>query len=157
MLAGDVGENLLGKYSAKGLFIYRDILTTIFYVIKEKINKNYNKELISILNSSEKWLKNLYMIEEIFNDNLEFKKNNQSEIKIDFDFPGWLSQTHLPLNHFKNIAKYKVNYDLKKINYLRNEIKSIYGKHKERALGRYFRQHMQRGAVVFEKQFQKII
>ena len=43
-----------------------------------------------------------------------------------------------------------------KIDYLQNEIKSIYTDDKLRALGRYFRQHMQRGKSVFEKQYQKI-
>ena len=40
--------------------------------------------------------------------------------------------------------------------YLRNEIRSIYTDDKLRALGRYFRQHMQRGQAVFEREYQKI-
>ena len=34
---GDIGENLSKKYLAKGLFIYSDVISTIFYLIKKFI------------------------------------------------------------------------------------------------------------------------
>ena len=57
---------------------------------------------------------------------------------------------------FKNHSIYENDLNQKKIDYLKNEIKSIYTDDKLRALGRYFRQHMQRGSSVFEKNYQKI-
>ena len=57
LLKGKIGENLLGKYSAKGLLFYNDVLTTLFYVIRKNFVEILNKELNLILDSSEKWLK----------------------------------------------------------------------------------------------------
>ena len=48
--------------------ILDDIITTLFYVIRKKFNKNFNEELNVVLDSSEKWLKNLYLIDAIFSD-----------------------------------------------------------------------------------------
>ncbi len=155
LLKGDIGENLLGKYGAKGFFVHKDIMTTLFKVIKSNFNSNYDKDFVIILNSSEKWLNNLYMIDEIMSheDNI---KNNVYEIDLDFDFPSWLLDTNQPIENFKKYSIYKTDLNQKKINYLKNEIKSIYTDDKLRALGRYFRQHMQRGQSVFEREYQKI-
>ena len=83
-------------------------------------------------------------------------KNDIHEIELEFDFPGWLLETDQPIEKFKKQTLYKTDLNQKKINYLKNEIKSIYTDDKLRALGRYFRQHMQRGQSVFEKEYHKI-
>ena len=146
----------MGKYTAKGLLVYDDILTSIFYVIRNKLNKDDIEELNPILNSSEKWLKNLYMIGEIFGERQDVEEGNKHKLNIDFDFPGWLTESHLPLDKFRKKSTYELDFDFKKINYLRNELKSIYGKDKERAFNRYLMQYMGRGADVLEKGFQKV-
>ena len=46
LIRGDIGENLLGKYTAKGLLVYNDALTFIFYVIRNKFNKKFDKKLL---------------------------------------------------------------------------------------------------------------
>ena len=56
----------------------------------------------------------------------------------------------------KKRSTYKLDYDLKRINRLRNEIKSIYGNDKERALDRHLTQYMSSGSDILEKRFQKI-
>ena len=81
---------------------------------------------------------------------------NKHKLNIDFDFPGWLTESHLPLDKFRKKSTYELDFDFKKINYLRNELKSIYGKDKERAFNRYLMQYMQRGENILEKGFQKI-
>jgi radical SAM superfamily enzyme YgiQ (UPF0313 family) len=155
LLKGDIGENLLGKYGAKGFFVHKEIVATLFKVIKSNFNSNYDKDFVKILKSSEKWLNNLYMFDEIMSHD-ENVKNDIYEIELDFDFPGWLLETDQPLENFKKHTIYKTDLNQKKINYLKNEIKSIYTDDKLRALGRYFRQHMQRGQAVFEREYQKI-
>jgi len=62
----------------------------------------------------------------------------------------------MPIDNFKNHAIYKINLNQEKINFMKNEIRSIYTDDKLRALGRYFRQHMQSGQSVFERSYQKI-
>ena len=136
LLRGDVGENLASKYTVKGLLILDEILTTIFYVIRSKFNKSYSVKLKSVLNSSEKWLKNLYWIDAIFKDEKDIKAKNQYKLSIDFDFPRWLSKGNLPLEHFNNKATYELDYDFKKVDYIKNEMTSVLGKDKKRAFAR---------------------
>ena len=160
LLQGDIGENLISKYTAKSFLALDDIYTTIFYIIKNKFNKGYNEELSSILNSSEKWLKNLHMINIIIGDKKISEKNNKHLLKLEFDFPEWISKTHLPLEKFNKISTYSLHYDSKKVNNIRNEIKNILGTnkngYKERAFGRFL---YRRGLTQFnflEKNFQKL-
>ena len=55
----------------------------------------------------------------------------------------------------KNVKTYQLNYDYKKINYIRNEIKTVQGD-KERALGRYLDRRHMIGIDLFEKQFVRL-
>ena len=154
LLRGDVGENLHAKYQAKSFLILDDIFTTIFYFLRNNFNETYNNEVNLILNSSEKWLKNLYLIDAIIGDENMIKKGKY-ELKIDFDFPEWLKESSLPFDKFKKNTTYELNYDFKKINYIRNEIKTVQGD-KERALGRYLDRRHMIGFDLFEKQFAKV-
>jgi hypothetical protein len=98
------------------------------------------------------------MIEEIFNEDEALEKYNNYELKIDFDFPSWLSQSHLPFDKFLNKCTYKMDYDIEKIKYSHNERKSLDKNYsKARAIARFSRKHMQSGATAFQKQFQKVI
>ena len=160
LMNGDIGENLSAKYTAKSLLVLDEILTTIFYVIKKEFGNKLSEDQITVVNSSEKWLKNLYMIDAIFGVD-EIVDDNKYEIVMDFDFPSWVLEKNEPFQLFKKNSKYQLNYDIKKVQYMRNEIKSIYGQNKgytssDRAFGRYLMQYIGRGVDVFEKNFQKI-
>ena len=156
LINGDVGENLIGKYTARGLYFYDDVLTAIFQVIRKKCNGAYDEKLSTILNSSEKWLRNIYMLNEIFKDKKEIDTKNNYKINMDFDFPSWLSKSDLPFNQFRQHTTYEFNYDLNKLKYLRNEIDAISGKHKVKDFTRYVMLFMSMGAGVLEKNFQKL-
>ena len=156
---GDIGENLTEKYIGKAILVYDDVISILFYVIRNQLNKDHTKEneLEVIINSAEKWLKNLYMIDEILDDKKVPENYDQYELKIDFDFPKWLTESHLPFDKFKNKCTYKVDYDIEKIKYYRDTKKNLDKDfNKVRAIGRFVRGHMSRGASIFEKQFQKI-
>ena len=156
LLKGEIGGNLLAKYTAKGLLIYDDILTSIFYVMRNKLDKIYKEKFSLILNSSEKWLKSIHMMREIYGNKKEIKENIRHKLDIDFDFPSWLSKSHLPFDQFKKRSTYELDYDLKRISHLRGEIKSIYGNDKERALDRHLIQYLLSGSNILEKRFEKI-
>jgi hypothetical protein len=159
LVKGDVGQNLLAKYTAKAILIYNDIITIIFYIIRNKSIINHDKKLNSILYSSEKWLKNIYLINEIFEDNLV--KNNKYELDLDFDFPSWLTESHLPFNQFKKYCRYEINYNFIKISRWRNKIQSTYLGDRERSNDRLLMslgglETMSRGYGILEKNFYKI-
>ena len=156
LLNGDVGENLLAKYTSKGVLIYDDIITSIFYIIKNQLSIKHHSELNSILNSSEKWLKNLYLIDEIFGDDKNVEKNTKYQLDMEFDFPSWLSKSHLPFDQFKNHSIYEMNYDIKKINHLRDEIRfSRDQSDNERSANRLW-MSLSNGSEIIEKNFSKI-
>ncbi len=160
LIQGDIGENLISKYTVKSFLALDDIYTTIFYVIKNKFNKACNAELNSILNSSEKWLKNLHIINIIIADKKISEKNNKHILKLDFDFPEWISKTHLPFEKFNKISTYSLYCDFKKVNDIRNEIKNILGAnkngYKERAFGRFLYRSGLTQIDFLEKNFKKL-
>ena len=155
LLRGDIGENLHTKYTVKGILIYEDILASIFNIIRNQFVNNYNNKLNSVLNSSEKWLKNLYWLEAIFEDEKEVKAKNKYKLSIDFDFPRWLSKSNLPFEHFNNKSTYELVYDFKKIDYIKNEMTSVFGKDKKRAFARYL-ERIPSKFDFFEKKFVKL-
>ena len=156
LLNGEIGENLGAKYQAKSFLILKDIFSTIFFILKKDFNKNKKKELDLVLDSSEKWLRNLYIIDAIIDDNNFIKNNNNYRIEMDFDFPAWLAKSDSPLNEFKKQSAYELNYNIEKIQNIRNEIKTVQGD-QERALGRYLDRRQMIGFDLFEKQFTKLM
>ena len=64
-LRGDIGENLLVKYTVKGLIEFNDLIEKIFFVIKNNFSEKINNDSNLILSSAEKWMKNIYMINDI--------------------------------------------------------------------------------------------
>ncbi len=154
---GLIGENLLAKYSAKSLMVLDEIFNTIYDVLNLHFKNYVNQENYKIIKSSEKWIKNLYMINEIL---AEEKINNIKEsINIDFDFPSWLSNSNDDFSNYYKKAVYKFENDNNKIVYMKGELKSIYndyGNDKTRAFGRYLMQYVSRGMDVFERNYQKI-
>ena len=127
-------------------------------MIRNKLINNYDKkkELNPILNSSEKWLKSLYMIKEIFGDKKNVEKNNKHELNMDFDFPAWLSKNHLPFANFEKNTIYELNLDFEKIDYIRNEINSVHQTSKQRRFLMYLMKHGNKGVGVWEERIQKI-
>ena len=157
LMKGEMGENLLGKYSAKGLLFYNDVLGALFEVIRAEFKEHLDPKINLILESSEKWLKNIYTIDEIFSDESEINENKPYNLDINFDLPSWLNESDEPLEKFNKKTTYQLEYNLKNIHYLRNEMKSIYANDKERAFNRYLMHHgMEKGSGLLERKFLKI-
>ena len=155
LLAGDIGENLMSKYTARGVLVLDDIISTLFEVIRENFKKDLNEENKLILNSAEDWMKNLYLINEIYSDQKSNSKDN--EIKMNFDFPEWLSNEMVPLENFRKNVTYKFLVDHKKVDYIKEEIDSmtLVRKDKNRAFARYLeRRHSE--TELFKKEYQKL-
>ncbi len=154
---GLIGENLLAKYSAKSLMVLDEIFNTIYSVLSLHFKNKFDSRSLTIIQSSEKWIKNLYMIDEILNVRENF--NNNLNINIEFDFPSWLCNADDDFEKYYQKSVYKFENDKNKINYMKNELKSIYndyGSDKTRAFGRYLMQYVSRGMDVFERSYQKI-
>lgn len=162
LISGEIGDNLAAKYTARSLIYINEILDIIFEVIKEnQIDKSTRDIDKDIINSSEIWLKNLYMINEILDETQEIQENTK-QIKLNFDLPAWIkSKDNILDKKFFKGSTYIIENDVKKITYLKNEIKSIYTNYSsqnssERAFGRFLMQYIGRGVDIFEKNFKKI-
>ena len=151
---GDIGDNLLGKYTAKALLEINTIIPTIFQLINEEFKINQDSYFKKISTASEKWLTNIFMIDKIFIEN--FNHNKKYNLKIDFDLPSWLSKDKEPISDFVKDSLYELSYDKKKLNYLRDELKVISASTKEIALGKLLMQQSSRNFNFFEKQYNKI-
>ena len=151
---GDIGDNLLGKYSALGLLNMKDVITAIFYIMKDKLDIKGSQKLNKILDSSEKWLKNIYMIEKIFDKELYSQKKHQ--VEFDFDFYSWLKNESQPIDNFVNHCEYEFTIDLKKIEFFKKELNVISAATPEIALGKYLMQQVNRSFNVFENNHTKI-
>ena len=121
LVAGKIGENLLAKYTSKGVLIYKDIIDAIFYILRNKSGLKIDRKTSEILNSAEIWLQNVYILEEIFNSNT---KNNKFNIDLKFDFPSWLNDSEKPFENFIKETKYQIISNNKKIKYIRDELSS---------------------------------
>ena len=153
VLKGEMGENLSKKYLAKGLYIYNDVVETVFQVIKDKlINKN-DSETVEILSSAEQWLKNIHMIHEVFAENA--KEKDKFDLNINFDFPAWLEKEELPLSKFKIKSTYNLSYNTKEVKNLRTSIAEQYGNDKQVAFVKYLSHTSNFGADIMQKTSQK--
>ena len=156
LVNGDIGENLMTKYTGRALLVLDDIINDLFYVIRKEFKDKINNELNVVLDSSEKWLKNLYLINIIFSDNKV--KNIENKLKIDFDFPEWLMNDTQPFRNFIKSSTYKFDLDIKKIDYIKNEIEvvTLGGRDKQRAFARYIERRSSESNF-FKKEFEKVI
>ncbi len=156
LVNGDIGENLMTKYTGRALLVLDDIINDLFYVIRKEFKDKINNELNIVLESSEKWLKNLYLINIIFSDNKV--KNIENKLKIDFDFPEWLINDTQPFRNFIKSSTYKFDLDRKKIDYIKNEIEvvTLGGRDKQRAFARYIERRSSESNF-FKKEFEKVI
>ena len=126
LMKGDIGENLIAKYTAKGVFIYQDIIRSVFSIMKKKMISQNNYKINKVLDSSEAWLQNIYMINDLF-EKKELRSNNileNFELNIDFDFPAWLVNSEKPLDEFYRDTKYMIVHDTNRLNNLKNELAS---------------------------------
>ena len=146
----------MSKYTGRALLVLDDIISTLFYVLRNKFKDKLNSELEVVLNSSEKWLKNLYLINIIYSDT-KVENSYAENLKIDFDFPEWLLNEKQPFENFTKKSTYKFNLDLKKISYIKDEIDSVTlaGKDKQRAFARYIERRSSESNF-FKKDYQKL-
>ena len=152
--SGDIGDNLLGKYTAKALLEINEIIPTIFHIINSEFNINKDENFKTVSSASEKWLSNIFMIDKIFNEN--FNHDKKYNLKIDFDLPSWLAKDKQPINDFFEDSHYELSYDKDRLDYLRNELKILSASTKEIALGKLLMQQTGRDFSSFEKRYNKI-
>jgi len=157
LLKGEIGENLLAKYTSRGVQIYDDIITSVFEIIKNKLDLDYTPELNAIFDSAEEWLKNLYIIKEIYDEKENYINIEKYILKTNFDFPSWLSNTDMPFSKFVKPTSYEIQNDIKKITQIRKEMRTEQGHiDTERSANRLY-MSLTAGSEVLQKNYNKII
>ena len=141
LLNSELGDNLLRKYEAKAIAnsldeIINFSIKTILEMVSNKPNLNSESE--NIINSVGLWLKNLYVINSIFD--WEKEKNIEPVIKLDYDVPKWFNSNTSSIHEFKIKTNYQMKYN-EKNEILINEIINLFGSEdKNFAIGKYLHQ-----------------
>lgn len=153
MVEGNLAENLAAKYVVKGIINYNDIINYIFKVINMMLKDSSLDVNPKILDSSKKWLQNLYLINEIVGN--EEYKNNYT-LDLNFDFPNWLEDSSSSLDKYKYDILYNISFEDKKIEKIKNEIYAIFGVDQISAFERFLERRHMIGFDFLEKKYQKI-
>ena len=148
---GEIGENLLVKYTIKGLIEFNDLVEKIFFVLKNNFSEKIDSEAELILGSAEKWIKNIYMINDIlvFDNNFEVKS---TKVNLDYDIPMWLKNNDYNNKIKKKKSVYFVKSDKNKLIKITNEMKTI-SKDVERSLGRFIERTGRKNFDYFQKDY----
>ena len=151
LLKGEVGENLIAKYTVQSLSSYSEILKIIFKVLKKHFQKELQKVPTTVIESAMVWLEDLYIVNEILDNdqNVVLEKN----LSLNFDFPNWLKSEIFSFAEYEKVSIFKFYNDKSLIKNIKEEMFINYGKDKNRALGRYL-ERRGRGDVNFlEKKY----
>ena len=148
---GEIGENLLVKYTVKGLIEFNDLVEKIFFVLKNNFSEKIDSEAELILDSAEKWIKNIYMINDIlvFDNNFELKN---TKVNLDYDIPMWLKNNDYNNKIKKKKSVYFVKSDKNKLIKITNEMKTI-SNDVERSLGRFIERTGRKNFDYFQKDY----
>ena len=85
------------------------------------------------------------------------KKNKSYTLEMDFDFPEWIKKENSSLDQFKKKITYKINTDVRKVNFIRSEMISLFGKDRQRAFARYLARCTGRSKNdLLEKSFERL-
>ena len=154
LLKGEVGENLIAKYTVQSLSSYNEILEVIFKVLKKDFYQNLLKVPSNVISSAIMWLQDLYIINEILQTDNRIE--TAKEISLEFDFPSWIKSDEPSISAHQKEKIYKVYSDKDLIKKIKEEMLVNYGKDKDRAFGRYL-ERRGRGDVHFlEKQYNTV-
>jgi len=141
LLNSELGDNLLRKYEAKAIAnslneIIDFSLKTILKMVYEK--PGHDPESENMINAVGQWLKNLYILDSIFD--WENQKIKEPILRLNYDVPKWFFNNSSSLKEFKTQTNYHMKYN-KKNEVLKNEILNLFGdKDKIFAIGKYLHQ-----------------
>lgn len=154
LLKGEVGENLIAKYTVQSLSSYNEIIEIIFKVFSKYFNSNLNNVPENVISSAISWLKDLYIINEI----LEVEKNSISEknINLDFDFPNWIKSDHNEIGSYNTKKIYKISSNQELIKNIKEEMQINFGNDKNRAFGRYMERRGRGNIDFLEKKYSTV-
>lgn len=141
LISAELGDNLTRKYAAKMISnALSEIMDFSIGLIPQMIDVDKVKkdEIHAILDSSRKWLTNLYIFDAIFD--WEKEKNKEVTINLEYDLPRWYQNNDESIFNFKKKINYKMTYNDGNED-LKNELIALFGKEdKIFTVGKYFHQ-----------------
>ena len=141
LLTAELGDNLTRKYAAKMIGeALKEIINFSIELIPNMVEKDkiQESEINIILDSSRKWLTNLFIFDAIFD--WEKEKANEVTVDLDYDLPQWFSKEDQSIFKFKKKVNYKMTLNNKN-EHLKNELISLFGKDDRIfTVGKYFHQ-----------------
>ena len=126
LLTGALGDNLIRKYKTKILYEHFILTTNLLYsAIETMIGKDITVEIKNSLNAAKSWMISIRDIDGAFQKDFCDKKI----LDLDYDVNSWYitGSNSDVLTSYKVSSRYKVFYDIKKLEMITKESKMLFG------------------------------
>lgn len=137
LLSGELGDNLLRKYSTKAYFVeWSNLIDFVYNILISFINKNVPVNIFKSLNAAKHWVSVVRNLNNIFDDD-SMLNNNEYTLSLSFDVLAWYTvpENEIPLIAYNKPVTYRIKSDTQRVSQILQQTKSLYGKDKEFQLG----------------------
>lgn len=126
LLKGDLGDNLIRKYSLKLLVecCVSSIELAYDSLLKTKIAND--REIVNSLKAANAWLIATRNLKNVFKGNRY--KSIKKTLKVEYDIESWYRDNCAPLTEYKRNALYRIFYNVKELDRVLEQGNKLYGK-----------------------------
>ena len=132
LLRGELGDNLLRKYSTKALFHLELLVDLSYDLICKHFGKSFSNDNISTIEAVRSWLKNRTFIREMRRNETD-ECNGQRLVQFSFDVPSWYIDKGRELKDFRSDVTYSFT---SKYPELKDELSGLFGDDPEYQFGK---------------------
>ena len=136
LLKGEMGDNLLRKYTARvWLEGCEQLIEFAYQNLRESIEKDLTKEDMEALDAAMKWALAVRNINDLFDNEAT---DRVLTLSLSYDVKSWYENGFgtSPLRAFKKAVTYKIFYDKKRISNILGEGRNLHGDDRLFLLGR---------------------
>lgn len=125
LLKGDLGDNLIRKYSSKLLIECCVSSIDLAYSSIQKMAQITDDKTISLLNAARTWLLSIRNLTNIFK--YQNYKNYNKILEIPYDVDEWYHNVGESLSNFKKHTVYELTYPSQKLDEILSQATKLYG------------------------------
>ncbi len=136
LLIGELGDNLIRKYQTLIFFEYSIPSINLLYQVIDNITDDAKivQEMEESLEAAKNWMIACRNISQLLKDRNYI---NKSEIlTLNYDVYNWYRSKNNPLISYKKKVKYKIFFNIKKVEKILNEGKQLYGDNIQYRMGK---------------------
>jgi len=134
LLNGELGDNLLRKYSTKMIFNIELLVERSYACVLNHLGQNVSPEKLDTISAVKTWLLNWTFVSEFANANSN-NVDTFKQVPFMYDVGQWYSNKEKPLTEFKTDVSYKFT---SKYNEITSELGKLFGEDAEFQFGKIF-------------------